>query len=354
MENMQKILEKHSTIYPDMQPQDVVKLIYQSEFGGGHIISDEASSLENLKKEFLNVSYDEKTPICEDIGKDVCRLNLSSFNSDSVLLSTINRIFVLSSVKKHGDIASFKEKLDTLRMLADLNIFLFSPHSLYEYLDEYEKAGYPVVSHSAIYRKKYRPAYRVILKKYMRYYDLFAKIDCLLKIKKRVVIAIDGNSGSGKSYLAKLLKDIYDCNVISMDDFFLPKSLRTECRLNEIGGNIHYERFVDEVVLKLNSSSSFKYHVFDCSKMDYGSLINVEPKPLTIIEGSYSLHPMYSNIYDIKVFKTCSAKLQDKRIFNRNGPQAQKIFLEKWIPMENRYFEAFKIREDCDFVYIEE
>jgi hypothetical protein len=37
--------------YPEMKLQDVFKLIYQSEFGGGHMIEDKGKSLEWIKKE---------------------------------------------------------------------------------------------------------------------------------------------------------------------------------------------------------------------------------------------------------------------------------------------------------------
>ena len=34
------ILKIHTSVYPEMQPQDAVKLIYQNEFGGGHLIKE--------------------------------------------------------------------------------------------------------------------------------------------------------------------------------------------------------------------------------------------------------------------------------------------------------------------------
>ena len=37
---IQNILIEHNQRYPHMVIQDFVKLIYQNEFGGGHLISD--------------------------------------------------------------------------------------------------------------------------------------------------------------------------------------------------------------------------------------------------------------------------------------------------------------------------
>ena len=50
---MRKILLKNYTKYPEMQVQDAVKLLYQSEFGGGHMISDIGKSLDRILEESL-------------------------------------------------------------------------------------------------------------------------------------------------------------------------------------------------------------------------------------------------------------------------------------------------------------
>ena len=47
---MKEILLAHLKQYPQMQLQDVVKLLYQSEFGGGHMITSHEKSLERLKE----------------------------------------------------------------------------------------------------------------------------------------------------------------------------------------------------------------------------------------------------------------------------------------------------------------
>ena len=45
METLALILASHAERYPLMEPTDAVKLIYQNEFGGGHLIRDEESCL---------------------------------------------------------------------------------------------------------------------------------------------------------------------------------------------------------------------------------------------------------------------------------------------------------------------
>ena len=71
------------------------------------------------------------------------------------------------------------------------------------------------------------------------------------------VAAIDGRCASGKTTLAKALAKETGAGVIHMDDFFLPEELRTKERLSSPGGNVHYERFREEVLENLKRKRDF-------------------------------------------------------------------------------------------------
>lgn len=184
-----------------------------------------------------------------------------------------------------------------------------------------------------------------------RFLDLFLKIEVYLEKKDRVIVGIDGNSASGKTTLANALKDIYGVDVIHMDDFFLPKDLRSEKRLNEIGGNIHYERFIDEIVNNMDQEK-LEYRKFDCSKMDYiEDKITALTKPMLIIEGVYSLHPKYTQIYDLKVFLSSQDEDQKSRILERSNHEKLDRYIKEWLPLEESYFKEFEINKTCDFIF---
>ena len=79
------------------------------------------------------------------------------------------------------------------------------------------------------------------------------------RIKKQLakgscIVAIDGNSASGKTTLANHLASIFDCNVFHIDDYFLTPSQRTTERLNEIGGNFDRQRFLAEVLIPISQN----------------------------------------------------------------------------------------------------
>lgn len=175
-------------------------------------------------------------------------------------------------------------------------------------------------------------------------------LERLLDVKRRVLVAIDGNSGAGKSTLGCALADRYGANLLHMDDFFLPPEKRTKQRLAEPGGNVDYERFKREALDPLILSMPFSYRPFDCREGELGEPVRVEPKQLSIVEGVYSLHPTLARAYDLKVFCRIDPEQQRARILKRSGEEKLHRFLTEWIPLENAYFDAFGIRESCELV----
>ncbi|HHU89604.1 MAG TPA: uridine kinase [Clostridiaceae bacterium] len=177
------------------------------------------------------------------------------------------------------------------------------------------------------------------------------RIETLLKDKHSVKIAIDGNSGAGKTTLAKYIEEHFDCNVFHMDDFFLPLELKTEERLKEVGGNVDYVRFRHEVADRLIEGGNFEYRVYNCRTLSFDRTIFVKEKRLNIVEGVYSMHPTLIDIYDYKIFLSIDHDKQLERIIKRSGAALANKFKEIWIPMENRYFSEMKIKENSDLVF---
>ena len=164
MEELRAILIAHAKRYPLMQPTDAVKLIYQNEFGGGHLIRDEQACLNYLRREYTSVAQDPTVPLYEDIGHGIIRVNLAAVKPED--LEQLGRAFIDSAAKHKGTMDRFLNKLEVLRKLANEGLFNFDTNALNAYLSEYEAAGYPAVSHSPEYRQAYKPAYRIIRKAY--------------------------------------------------------------------------------------------------------------------------------------------------------------------------------------------
>ncbi len=185
------------------------------------------------------------------------------------------------------------------------------------------------------------------------YEKIIEKINILCEQQEKVIIAIDGNCGSGKTAFAKQLKENFDCNLFHIDDFFLRKEQRTEQRLKEIGGNFDYERFEYEILKNIVNKKvkTFAYKKFSCKNMDFSENTFITNKNINIIEGSYSLHNNLIRYYDLKIFLELDITNQIKNISKRDNGANIKDFIEKWIPKEDLYFKTFNIKKKCDFVF---
>ena len=92
--------------------------------------------------------------------------------------------------------------------------------------------------------------------------------DVLLRLVQKeargpFLVAIDGRCASGKTTLAGKLRSVLECNVVHMDDFYLPFSKRTEDRMAQPGGNMDFDRLLFEVLLPLKNGTngcSSTYH----------------------------------------------------------------------------------------------
>lgn len=334
---------------PAMAIQDVVKLLFQRTFGGGHLVTDTEDSLRRLRQEC------EDYPVLNDgrfefLGNGLCRLNLGGIKAEGFSLETVNRLFVWSAVKIKGELSVFEHSLAQLRALCAAGRLPYSLEELDTYLSAYRSAGYPPVGHTEEYRTAYRPAYRVVLESVGIYAPLIKRLDSLLQQRKRILLAIDGNSGAGKTHLADMLAAVYSAAVIHMDDFFLPMDRKTPDRLAEPGGNVDYERVRDEVLLPYRQGVAVAYHPFDCHRQALREPVKLPESRLTVLEGVYSLHPQLAEFYDYAVFLRLGSGEQVRRIRERSGERLLRRFMEEWIPLENRYFDLLNIPSVCQMI----
>lgn len=161
---MKSILLAHAAKYPMMEPTDAVKLLYQSEFGGGHLIQDANLCLDYLLREYTSTPQISGFPLTEEIGNGFVRINLAALDQNSLSVEELGSAFFLSASQHHGSMDSFRNKLALLIELTQAGMMPFSPDALDTYLADYEKSGFPAVSHSEHYRNAYHPAYRVVSK----------------------------------------------------------------------------------------------------------------------------------------------------------------------------------------------
>lgn len=347
-DSLRETLTAHAGRYPAMTPQDGVKLIYQNEFGGGHLIADPVRSLERLRAEYAALPSGLSAPLAEDIGNGMARINLSGLDAADYPLEALNRDFVRSAALHRGNMEAFLEKLDVLRELAEEGAFGFSSQELEEYLVPYVRSGCPAVSHSEAYRAAYHPAYRVVLRSTCLPL-LVEEVRALSEQRGRVIVALDGRCASGKTTLAARLEKGQGWSVVHMDHFFLRPEQRSPERYAQPGGNIDHERFLKEVLLPLGWGERPVYRPFDCRTQTLGDPLPFDPGPVVLVEGSYACHPALWDHYDVRAFLTVDPAVQMERITAREGEDYAQVFREKWIPLEERYFSGCEVESRCDY-----
>ena len=196
-----ELLCTHARTYPAMQPCDAVKLLYQSVFGGAHMIPSPEAAKSRLLAEYESIRHDAGQKI-ELLG-DTARVYIDT-DMDEEQLSLLRAVFCASArhfsrcYEKNSPASDrFEAALATLTELCCEGVFSFTKKELASYLDAYFAAGCPAVSHSEAYRAAYAPAYRVIDAKFVRILPLIGVISRAMQKTSPLVVAIDGRCASG-------------------------------------------------------------------------------------------------------------------------------------------------------------
>lgn len=158
---LSEILDLHIRHYPKMTEQDLVKLIFQGEFGGGHLLTDFDRCGEWIEREYRQTKQLPDIPLYEDIGFGFARIQLSALDSAGLDPCDVAEMFFASASVAYGSETRYQTKLSCLPALLD-DRFGFSGDQLRAFIEEYQRAGGGMLSHSEIYRQCYNPAYRVI------------------------------------------------------------------------------------------------------------------------------------------------------------------------------------------------
>lgn len=338
--------------HPSMQAQDIVKLCFQAAFGAEHLLrgADEAAASLRLMAELKQVPAGTGENLFERISDNYCRINIGAWKARHLPPEWLLRLFVLTAGQPCGSAGCFTDYLKKAETLICAGLLPVSSQQWHSFLGGYQPENALPVHHSEIYRAKEHPAYRIVSTRYLWMLPILERLAALPMSAGARVIAIDGCCASGKTTCSLELADVLGAGLIHMDDFFLPLHLRTEKRLAAPGGNIHHERFLAEVLPNIASQAAFTYRRFDCQALDYTQDIPVRASAWRVVEGAYACHPLLGEYMDLRLFFQVDPAKQLERIRRRNGEDSLQNFISRWIPMENSYFQAYRIKEKADLV----
>ena len=320
-----------------MKAEDVLLLCFQGAYG----LDGGPGEKARFEEKFASLPPRPQEPLFELVSPDVMRVNPGAWKAKKLPSEWLFNLSRLSRTRFSDADAMFRSYLDQAE-----NVLKGDLRRRFTRLRE----SSPAPQYAEAYRRKEDPDCWLVSTRFLFTLPVLVRASSLPETGTVRVIAIDGRASSGKTTLARQLAEIMEAGIIHMDDFFLPAKLRTPERYKEAGGNVHYERFIEEVLPHLKKPGKFTYRTFDCSTMGYGKHAEVKDSLWRIVEGAYSLHPEFGNYADLKVFYDISPEEQERRIIRRNGRERYRVFKNRWIPLEENYIRSCSVMNRADLV----
>ncbi len=168
---------------------------------------------------------------------------------------------------------------------------------------------------------------------------------------RRLLVTLDGPCASGKTTLARQLAEACDAFVVHTDDYVIPHAQKTPERLAIPGGNCDAERLAREVLRPFRKGEPVLYRRYDFRADRLLPPEDFPPCSVLILEGSYCNLPPLRACADLRLFLQASMETRIARLKRRESPASLQGFFDRWIPLEDAYFEALHLPDpDCALI----
>lgn len=160
----ESILRDHLARYPSMQVQDAYKLIHQAALGSEHAIPNPEGARQWMAWELTGMGFGPTEPMIDPISADgqIVRVHLRPFVAQGGDVESLAVAFLRTANEFQGNRQVLWEYWNTLTEMQ------FLPASeLHEFIESMQAQEYPAVHHSPEYESLYRPAYRVVWRKFI-------------------------------------------------------------------------------------------------------------------------------------------------------------------------------------------
>ena len=155
---------------------------------------------------------------------------------------------------------------------------------------------------------------------------------------QRLVVAIDGRSGSGKSTVAKAVARAIGAVIVPCDDFFAASVSNTEWdrRTPEqrAAEAMDWRRLKREAIEPLRAGRPARWYAFDFPagpRADgtyplRGIPTELASKPVVLLDGAYSARPELADVVDLSVLVEAAPLTREARLAAREAGD----FLRQW------------------------
>jgi len=180
-----------------------------------------------------------------------------------------------------------------------------------------------------------------------------------------LLVAIDGQSGSGKSQLAAAVGERLNAVIVPGDDFYAAHVTYAEwdarTPAQRAADVFDWRRLRTEALEPLLAGRTATWHAFDfAAKRPDGTFplakapVTREPAAIVILDGAYSSRPELADLVDLSVLVEVSPRERHRRLVERDGSAYTGGWQERWNAAEEYYFSAVRPSSSFDLVVVNE
>jgi hypothetical protein len=160
----ESILRAHLTRYPSMQIQDVYKLVHQATMGSEHAMSSLEGARNWMERELAEMGLGPDEPVLDPISEDgqIVRVHLRPFVAGGGASDALLDAFIRTANEYRGDVQILKNYWNIAT-----GIGCYPLTEMDDFIQSMQAENYPAVHHSPEYERLYRPAYRVVWRKFI-------------------------------------------------------------------------------------------------------------------------------------------------------------------------------------------
>lgn len=183
--------------------------------------------------------------------------------------------------------------------------------------------------------------------------DIAEAIGRLRASSSRVVVAITGFGGAGKSTLTKTLVELVPgCVRLRGDDFLDPS--RSHLRSPDWDG-VERDRIRTEVIEPFRREEPAVYRPYDWDIGTLGPPVTLPSAEVLLVDSIGLAHPELENCFDLMVWVDVdleTAGLQGRARDRRAGSDHDALWDEVWIPNDRDFAETYDPVSRADLLYL--
>ena len=154
------------------------------------------------------------------------------------------------------------------------------------------------------------------------------------------LIAVDGRSGSGKTWLADQLARSLGAPVIHLDDLYPGWDGLTKAA----------DVLTEWVIEPLSRQEPAHWRRFDWDSMSYAEWHSTEAAEVVLLEGCGSIRSALAGVYAARIWVDAPAAARRQRLRARPDWGAYQPHARRWAELEEQLYAIEHTRQHCDVI----